>query len=100
MRCSYRDSTNKHAGRGKLPARWVERYFGRRLHVGPFLLGDGGDGLGQEGDVEGLLEDFGETEVFQVVRIRLVFQGQGQDRGRFVSLVALEVLRNLQAFAA
>ena len=64
------------------------------------LLGQRADSLGQEGDVERLLERFAEAVFAQLLRGGLVFAGQGDDQRGFVRGVAAEVGGDLEGFAA
>lgn len=71
-----------------------------RLVVGAFFFDQGADPFAQEGDVEGLLEEFVEAVGRQSFGIGFVFAGQSNDHRRFVGRVAAKIAGDLQGFRA
>src|SRR5579884_3986618 len=83
---------------GLRPCRRADRAsaFVRRCLQVALLLDDGADLLGQQGDVERLLEGVVETELRQAFRAGFVLAGQGDDQRVLEVRVAAQVLRDLQ----
>src|SRR5262249_13602487 len=79
------------------------RRFGFRysdLHVFALLFDERADALGEQGDVERLLERLAVAVLRQAFGADLVFAGQSDDERRLVLGVAAQVLRDLQALGA
>src|SRR5947209_1568790 len=71
-----------------------------RSKVLPLLLDQRADALGEQGDVERLLERLAVAVLGQALGVGLVLAGQGDDEGRLVLRVAPQVLGDLQGLAA
>src|SRR5205809_376407 len=72
----------------------------RSSRIGALLFDERLNPLGEQGDIERLLERFAEAEVNQRLGGRFVFAGEGDDQGLFVLGIAAQVGGNLQGLAA
>jgi hypothetical protein len=71
-----------------------------RKSIFAFLLGDRLDAFAEQGDVEGLLEDFVETVFDQLFGFGFVFAGEADDQRGGVGVVPAEIADNLNRLAA